>query len=144
MTTDDEPMGGVRDASWHDRPARNYTPCYHAIVINADGNERPACGQVMFFDDGTKLPLRELRDYMMCRRRACRMRWEDALATEVEKDLDERITKMGAERKGTYVEAKCISCKKKRRIYAGDVEPGDHPMCEDCFMPMVAGRASSG
>jgi hypothetical protein len=32
---------------------------------------------------------------------------------------------------------KCVSCNEKREIKAGEVPPGEHPMCEKCFMPMV-------
>jgi hypothetical protein len=41
-----------------------------------------------------------------------------------------------------HVEVECIGCGKKKKIYAGDVEPGDHPMC-DCGMPFVPTKASS-
>lgn len=34
--------------------------------------------------------------------------------------------------------AKCVGCKKKRIIVAGEIRKGDHPMCRECFMPMVA------
>lgn len=40
-----------------------------------------------------------------------------------------------------YVVARCPACKSERKIYAGDVAPGDYPMCEKCFMPMLAKSA---
>ena len=43
-----------------------------------------------------------------------------------------------------HVVAQCIQCKKTKKVYAGDVAPGDMPMCDDCYMPMVAKSASSG
>jgi hypothetical protein len=36
------------------------------------------------------------------------------------------------------VVAKCIGCGTTREIRAGEIAPDDHPMCELCYMPMVA------
>ena len=44
---------------------------------------------------------------------------------------------------GPHVVAQCIQCSKKKKIYAGEVAADDVPMCDDCFMPMVAVKASS-
>lgn len=41
------------------------------------------------------------------------------------------------------VTAQCVSCKKKRKIKAGEIPKGDQPMCDDCYMPMVAVSAES-
>jgi len=43
-----------------------------------------------------------------------------------------------------YVIAKCVGCGAEKKIYAGDVPDGDTPMCDKCFMPMVAVSASVG
>lgn len=37
--------------------------------------------------------------------------------------------------------AKCVGCGAKREIGIFDVEQGDSPMCEKCFMPMIAESA---
>lgn len=43
-----------------------------------------------------------------------------------------------------WAEAKCVDCKAKRKIYAGDVRPGDMPMCVKCGSIMVStGRAGA-
>ena len=42
------------------------------------------------------------------------------------------------------VTVKCIGCGKKRDIGPGEIEPGDHPMCGSCYMPMVPVKASAG
>lgn len=39
---------------------------------------------------------------------------------------------------GPVVTTRCVGCKKTREIRAGEVAPGDHPMCDDCGMPMIA------
>ena len=36
---------------------------------------------------------------------------------------------------------KCVGCGHKQEIKAGEVAPGDHPMCPKCFMPMVPVKA---
>ena len=36
---------------------------------------------------------------------------------------------------------KCVGCGKKREIKAGEIEPGDQPMCDECYMPMIATAA---
>ena len=41
----------------------------------------------------------------------------------------------------TVVIAKCVGCENKREIRAGEVPSGDVPMCDKCFMPMVAEKA---
>ena len=41
----------------------------------------------------------------------------------------------------SYVIAKCVGCGKKRKIKAGEIPKGDHPMCDVCYMPMVAVEA---
>lgn len=40
-----------------------------------------------------------------------------------------------------YVVAQCVGCKHERKITAGEVKPGDMPMCDKCYMPMVAKSA---
>lgn len=42
------------------------------------------------------------------------------------------------------VEVRCIGCKSTREIKAGEIAPGDHPMCTKCGMPMVAVEAKGG
>lgn len=42
-----------------------------------------------------------------------------------------------------HVVAKCIQCGKTRNIAAGQVAAKDFPMCDTCFMPMVATKAVS-
>lgn len=37
--------------------------------------------------------------------------------------------------------AKCVGCGHEREIGEGDVPKGGHPMCEKCYMPMVAKEA---
>ena len=32
-------------------------------------------------------------------------------------------------------------CKKRREIDPEEVAPGDHPLCDECYMPMVAVKA---
>jgi hypothetical protein len=41
------------------------------------------------------------------------------------------------------VAVRCVSCKAKRIITAGEVGADDHPMCGQCGMPMVAVKAST-
>ena len=36
---------------------------------------------------------------------------------------------------------KCISCKRKKEVRAGEVAPGDMPFCDHCFNVCVAERA---
>ncbi len=43
--------------------------------------------------------------------------------------------------KTTAVIAKCVGCGHKKEIKAGEVAPGDQPMCPKCYMPMVATKA---
>lgn len=43
-----------------------------------------------------------------------------------------------------YVTVKCISCGKKRDVGPGEIPAGDVPTCDDCYMPMVAVKATSG
>ena len=42
------------------------------------------------------------------------------------------------------VVAKCVGCGKRREIKAGEIAANDMPMCEACYMPMVAERAKRG
>jgi hypothetical protein len=39
------------------------------------------------------------------------------------------------------VKVRCVQCKATRNIKAGEVAPGDHPMCTQCYMPMVPSEA---
>ena len=39
--------------------------------------------------------------------------------------------------------AKCVGCDNKREIKAGEVSDGEMPMCDVCFMPMVAESAKN-
>lgn len=39
--------------------------------------------------------------------------------------------------------AECIRCKKSRDIEAGEIPEGEMPMCDECYMPMVAVRAET-
>lgn len=38
----------------------------------------------------------------------------------------------------TKVITKCSGCGKKREIGAGEVPEGEIPMCDECYMPMIA------
>ena len=48
-----------------------------------------------------------------------------------------------AKTKETVVVAECVQCMKRRDIKAGEVPKGEVPMCDDCYMPMVAVRAET-
>jgi hypothetical protein len=50
---------------------------------------------------------------------------------------------MKKKRDRPYVVAKCIGCGKTKKVYANEVAPGDYPMCDVCYMPMVAKEAHS-
>jgi len=39
------------------------------------------------------------------------------------------------------VTAKCVGCGHARDIGPGEIPPGQQPMCDKCFMPMVAKEA---
>lgn len=43
----------------------------------------------------------------------------------------------------TTVTAKCIGCGKKRKIAPGEIPKDDVPMCDKCFLPMVAVSAET-
>ena len=43
--------------------------------------------------------------------------------------------------KRVVVTARCVGCGHERDIQAGEVAPDDMPMCERCFMPMIAAHA---
>ncbi len=45
--------------------------------------------------------------------------------------------------KNTEVVVKCMGCGTKRNIGPGEIAESDHPMCERCFMPMVAVSATT-
>lgn len=47
------------------------------------------------------------------------------------------------EPKATTVTAQCVACNARREIEAGEVGPEGVPMCDKCYMPMVAVRASA-
>jgi len=36
---------------------------------------------------------------------------------------------------------KCIGCGNKKEIRRGEIASDDQPMCDKCFMPMVAEKA---
>jgi len=40
--------------------------------------------------------------------------------------------------KEVVVVTKCISCGAERTIRAGEIKEGEQPMCDKCFMPMIA------
>lgn len=44
---------------------------------------------------------------------------------------------MKSKTKQTTVLARCVACQAKREIKPGEIKPGDHPMCTQCFSPMV-------
>jgi hypothetical protein len=44
---------------------------------------------------------------------------------------------------GVAVKVRCMMCHAERRIKAGEIEPGDHPMCDRCLIPMVPIEATS-
>lgn len=37
--------------------------------------------------------------------------------------------------------AKCVGCGKEREIGPGEIDKNDVPMCNECFLPMVAKKA---
>ena len=41
------------------------------------------------------------------------------------------------------VTARCVACGKRREISPGEIDPGDVPMCDACFSPMVAESAQA-
>lgn len=45
---------------------------------------------------------------------------------------------MKKDKREIVIVAKCVGCGVKREIGMFDVAQGDHPMCEKCFMPMIA------
>lgn len=40
-------------------------------------------------------------------------------------------------KKVASVRVRCIGCKAEKDVKAGEVKPGDHPMCEKCGMLTV-------
>ena len=40
------------------------------------------------------------------------------------------------------VTAKCSGCGKMREIKVGEIPAGEHPMCDECYMPMIAESAT--
>jgi len=40
------------------------------------------------------------------------------------------------------VEVKCVGCGHKQSVGPGEIESGEQPMCELCFMPMVPIKVS--
>ena len=43
-----------------------------------------------------------------------------------------------------FVIVKCIGlCNEKRKIFPGEIKEGDQPMCDKCYMPMVAENAEA-
>jgi len=36
---------------------------------------------------------------------------------------------------------RCVQCRKQCEIKAGDVPKGEVPMCDDCYVPMIAVKA---
>jgi len=42
-----------------------------------------------------------------------------------------------------FIIVKCTSCDNRKKIYAGEVKKGEQPMCDKCFMPMVAEKAGT-
>lgn len=43
----------------------------------------------------------------------------------------------------TVVVAKCVGCGNKREIQVGEVPDNDMPMCDKCYMPMVADKVKT-
>lgn len=39
------------------------------------------------------------------------------------------------------VTAKCVGCGKTREIRAGEIPDDEQPMCDICYMPMIAEKA---
>lgn len=37
--------------------------------------------------------------------------------------------------------AKCVGCGREREIGPHEIPAGSHPMCDSCYMPLVAKRA---
>lgn len=42
---------------------------------------------------------------------------------------------------GAIVTAKCIGCGHTKEIRPGEIKPDDVPICEKCYMPMIAHSA---
>jgi hypothetical protein len=42
------------------------------------------------------------------------------------------------------VKVKCIGCGATKEVCAGEIPKDEVPMCDSCFMPMVAVSAKSG
>lgn len=56
------------------------------------------------------------------------------------------MSKRGARREQSMdavIVAECVGCGAKKEILAGVVPVGEHPMCDKCFMPLVALRATT-
>lgn len=34
--------------------------------------------------------------------------------------------------------ARCVQCGREKEISEGEVKEGDQPMCDKCYMPMIA------
>ena len=45
---------------------------------------------------------------------------------------------MSAPKPRATVRVECVACKARKDIGPGDVAPGMIPMCDKCYMPMVA------
>lgn len=41
----------------------------------------------------------------------------------------------------TIVIAKCVGCGNKTEIIGGQIPKGEQPICQKCFMPMIAEKA---
>lgn len=41
-----------------------------------------------------------------------------------------------------FVTVKCIGCKTLRDIREDEIEPGDQPMCDRCYLPMITIKAT--
>ena len=37
--------------------------------------------------------------------------------------------------------AKCVGCGAKKEIHAGEIKPREVPLCDICYMPMIAEEA---
>lgn len=53
--------------------------------------------------------------------------------------MKKRAKKMTVE-----IDVQCISCKKVKTLKGGECQREDPPMCEECYMPMIAKEVRSG
>lgn len=48
------------------------------------------------------------------------------------------MTNHSSTKQEAVVTVQCVSCRKKRDVRAGEISANDVPLCDTCFMPIVA------